>query len=180
MIRHVNGIVWKWCIFSSRVYTPLTHYRDAWHNVLSYRSKRCSSENLCLNNFIKHTHLDGIEPPLTVLETVVLPLNERCKVEDKQFLQELIWHFIYIVYLQHLSRHPPNWDDWVDDSFLGFLLFYGFRGWKTHLRLQNFALHPTYLNCRREIGFMPIIRFERMTYWLQISCSTNWAKSAQG
>ena len=27
---------------------------------------------------------------------------------------------------------------------------------------------------------MPIIRLERMTYWLQISCSTNWAKSAKG
>ena len=48
--------------------------------------------------------------------------------------------------------------------FLVFFLCTGFRGRKTCIRPQNFALVPTYLFCRREVGFMPIIRFERMTY----------------
>ena len=68
------------------------------------------------------------------------------------------------VYLQKCLAIYPIETIGLTTVFLVFFLCTGFRGRKTCIRPQNFALVPTYLFCRREVGFMPIIRLERMTY----------------
>lgn len=51
------------------------------NTVLHTKTARISSRYTgCFIVFIYQTQRDGFEPPITVLETAVIPLNERCMI----------------------------------------------------------------------------------------------------